>query len=190
MNRSASALLWVFLLGTTATLAGALGAFLMLVAVIGAYGVCMAPLRSRLTGSAAWLASVVLAAALASCAEILAQRWFLPWQQTFALYAGLIAWQCLMLEHTGFFRQPLAECFKRCALFCALMLGFAVLRELIGHGGLAVGLTEHWHGLVFFGDGLHVATLVPGALIFAGLLLAAGQAWTRSNSISKETHRP
>jgi electron transport complex protein RnfE len=190
MNRSASALLWVFLLGTTATLAGALGAFLMLLAVIGAYGVCMAPLRSRLTGSAAWLASVVLAAALASCAEILAQRWFLPWQQTFALYAGLIAWQCLMLEHTGFFRQPLAECFKRCALFGALMLGFAVLRELIGHGSLAVGLTEHWHGLVFFGDGLHVATLVPGALILAGLLLAARQAWTRSNSISKETHRP
>ncbi len=70
------------------------------------------------------------------------------------------------------------------------MLGLAALRELIGQGSLGRGLFEHWPGLVLFGDGLHLTTLLPGAFILLGLLLAARQAWNRPNSISKETHRP
>lgn len=193
MNRTANlshTLMLLLLLGTTGSLAGALGAGLMFAIVVGAYGACMAPLRSRLTAANTRLASLLLAATLTSCAEILGQRWFLPWHQALSLYAGLIALQCVVLEHYGFFRQTRLERVKLCALFGALMLILAVLREWVGQGSVGRGLLEHWQGFVLFSEGLHLATLVPGALILLGLLLAAAQAWTRSHSISKETHRP
>ncbi|MFJ7315688.1 Rnf-Nqr domain containing protein [Pseudomonas sp. NPDC098747] len=193
MNRTAhlaNSLMLMLLLGTTGSLAGAWVAVLMFAAVMGAYGLCMSLLRSRLTPASAWSAGLLLAATLTSCAEIFVQRWFLPWHQAFGLYAGLIALQCLVLEHNGFFRQTLTERLKLCGMFSALMLILAVVRELAGQGRIGQGLFEHWQGLVLFSEGLPLVTLVPGALIVLGLLLAARQAWTRSNSISKETHRP
>lgn len=189
MNLS-NALMLSLLLGATQTLAGALVTLLMFATVVGEYGACMALLRSRLTGANALLASLLLAATLTSCADILAQRWFLPWHQSVSLYIGLIALQCVVLECHGFFRQPLTDRFRLCGLFGGLMLLLAALRELIGHGSLGHRLSEHWQGLVLFSEGLHLMTLVPGAFIFLGLLLAARQAWTRSHSISKESHRP
>ncbi|MBK5527863.1 NADH:quinone oxidoreductase [Pseudomonas sp. TH06] len=193
MTRSATlanSLMLMLLLGTTGSLAGALLTVLMFVLVVGAYGACMLPLRSRLTGTSTLLACLLLAATLASCAEIFGQRWFLSWHQALGLYAGLIALQCVVLEHNGFFQQTRIERFRLAGLFGVLMLILALLRELAGQGTLGRGLFEHWQGLVLFSVGLHLATLVPGALILLGLLLAARQAWTRSNSISKETHRP
>lgn len=192
MTRSATlanSLVLMLLLGTTGSLAGALVTVLMFVLVVGAYGVCMRPLRSRLKGTNTLFASLLLAATLTSCAEIFGQRWFLPWHQALGLYAGLIALQCVVLEHNGFFQQTRIERFRLAGLFGALMLILALLRELAGLGTLGRGLFEHWQGLVLFSEGLHLATLVPGALILLGLLLAARQAWNRSNSISKETHR-
>ncbi|MFJ2463405.1 Rnf-Nqr domain containing protein [Pseudomonas sp. NPDC087615] len=185
-----NALMLVLLLGATQTLAAALGTLLMFVTVVGVYGVCMPLMRSRLTGTSALLASLLLAASLTSCADILAQRWLLPWHQAFGFYTGLIALQCVVLEHNGFFQQPPAKRFKLAGLFGGLMLVLAALRELIGYGSLGRGLSEHWQGLVLLNDGLHLPTMVPGAFIVLGLLLAACQAWTRSNSISKESHRP
>lgn len=193
MNRTAhvaNSLMLMLLLGTTSSLAGALGAILMFAVVVGAYGLCMSFLRSHLTPAATWSAALLLAATLTSCAEVFAQRWFLAWHQAFGLYAGLIALQCLVLEHNGFFRQTPSERLKLSGMFSALMVILAVVRELAGQGRLGRGLSEHWQGLVLFSEGLPLATLVPGALIMLGLLLAARQAWTRSNSISKETHRP
>ncbi|WP_180699445.1 Rnf-Nqr domain containing protein [Pseudomonas crudilactis] len=180
----------VILLGTTSSLAGALVAALMFITVAGAYGFCMAPLRGHVSRASTLLASLLLAATLTSCAEIFVQRWFLPWHQAFGLYAGLIGLQCMVLEHHGFFRQTLTERLRLGAGLGVLMLILAGLRELAGRGTLGQGLFEHWQGLVFFSDGLHLAALVPGALILLGLLLAARQAWTGSNSIFKETHRP
>lgn len=193
MNRTAhvaNSLMLMLLLGTTSSLAGALGAILMFAVVVGAYDLCMSFLRSRLTPAANWSAALLLAATLTSCAEVFAQRWFLPWHQAFGLYAGLIALQCLVLEHNGFFRQTPSERLKLSGMFSALMVILAVVRELAGQGRLGRGLLEQWQGLVLFSEGLPLATLVPGALIMLGLLLAARQAWTRSNSIPKETHRP
>lgn len=186
----ANSLMLMLLLGTTSSLAGALGAILMFAVVVGAYGLCMSLLRSRLTPAATLSAALLLAATLTSCAEVFAQRWFLAWHQAFGLYAGLIALQCLVLEHNGFFRQTPSERLKLSGMFSALMVILAVVRELAGQGRLGRGLLEHWQGLVLFSEGLPLATLVPGALIMLGLLLAARQAWTRSNSIPKETHRP
>lgn len=193
MNRPVNltnALLLVLLLGTSTTLAGALGMLLMSGAVVAVYGVCIAPLRSRLSDSNLILASLLLAATLTSCANILAQRWALQWQQSLGIYIGLIALQCVVLEYNGFFRQALTECLKFFVLSSALLLALAALRELFGQGHIGRGLSEHWQGLILFSDGLHLLTLVPGAFILLGLLLAARQAWTRSSAISKETHHP
>lgn len=185
-----NSMILVLLLGTTGSLGSALGTMLMCIAVVIAYSVCMPPLRSHLSSVSAGLSSILLAATLTSCADILAQRWSLPWHQASGFYAGLIALQCLVLEHNGFFQQSVAARLKLGALFAGLMLTLAALRELAGHGRLGGDLSAHWQGLVLFSEGLHWITLVPGALIFLGLLLAAHQAWTRPNPISKETHRP
>ncbi|WP_025112371.1 Rnf-Nqr domain containing protein [Pseudomonas sp. H1h] len=193
MNRPtnlSNALVLALLLGTSTTLAGALVTLLMSSVVVTVYAVCIAPLRSRLSDSAALLASLLLAATLTSCANILAQRWGLQWHQTLGIYAGLIALQCVVLEYNGFFRQALAERLTFFGLSSGLLLMLAVLRELFGQGHLGRGLSEHWQGLILFNEGLHLVTLVPGALILLGLLLAARQAWTRSNALSKETHHP
>ncbi|PTT24363.1 Rnf-Nqr domain containing protein, partial [Pseudomonas sp. HMWF021] len=134
--------------------------------------------------------SLVLAATLTSCANILAQRWALQWQQSLGIYAGLIALQCVVLEYNGFFRQALNQRLTFFTLSSGLLMTFAVLRELLGQGRLGRGLSEHWQGLVLFNEGLHLITLIPGAFILLGLLVAARQAWTRSNAPSKETHHP
>ncbi|WP_445181116.1 Rnf-Nqr domain containing protein [Pseudomonas sp. McL0111] len=193
MNRSANltnSMLLVLLLGSTDTLAGALGTLLIFSVVVGIYGLCISPLRSRMSASAVLLSSVLLAATLTSCAETLAQRWFLPWQHAYGLYAALIALQCVVLEYNGFFRQPLVSRLKLYSLFAGLMCVLAVLRELFGQGRLGRDLCEGCQGIILFNDGLHLATLVPGAFILLGLLLAARQACTRSNAISKESHHP
>lgn len=180
----------MLLLGTSATLAGALGMLLMSSVVVVVYGTCIGPLRSRLSGNNLMLASLLLAATLTSCANILAQRWALQWQQSIGIYAGLIALQCVVLEYNRFFRQAFGLRLTFFGLSSGLLLALAVLRELFGQGHIGRGLSEHWQGLVLFSDGLHLLTLVPGAFILLGLLLAARQAWTRSTALSKETHHP
>jgi electron transport complex protein RnfE len=193
MNRSAkltNSMLLVLLLGSTDTLVGALGTLLIFSVAVGIYGLCINPLRTRLSGTGFLLASLLLAATLSSCAQILAQRWSLPWQQIYGLYTALIALQCVVLEYNGFFRQPLVLRFKLYGLFACLMCAVAVLRELLGQGSLGRDLCERCQGIILFNDGLHLATLVPGAVILLGLLLAARQALTRPNAISKESHRP
>ncbi|HHS7810602.1 Rnf-Nqr domain containing protein [Pseudomonas putida] len=183
-------LMLMLLLGTSATLAGALGMLLMSSVVVVVYGACIGPLRSRLSGNNLMLASLLLAATLTSCANILAQRWALQWQQSIGIYAGLIALQCVVLEYNGFFGQAFGLRLTFFGLSSGLLLALAVLRELFGQGHIGRGLSEHWQGLVLLSDGLHLLTLVPGAFIVLGLLLAARQAWTRSTALSKETHHP
>lgn len=190
MKRTVSLLMLVPLLGATQTLNAALGMILMLSVVIGLFAVCMASLRNHLASTSVLLASLVVAATLTSCADLSAQRWFLPWRQTSEVYIGLIALQCVALECSGFLRAPMTKCLKRCVMFGTLMLVTGGLREIIGHGTLGRGLSTHWPGLVLFPEGLHLFTLVPGALVLSGLLLAVHQAWTRRHSVIKETHRP
>jgi len=185
-----NALMLALLLGSSATLGNALTMLLMSGVVLTTYSICIGPLRLRLSGNGLLLASLLLAATLTSCADILAQRWALQWQQSLGIYAGLIALQCVVLEYNGFFRQAFAERLSFFGLSSALLLALAALRELFGQGHIGRGLSEHWQGLVLFSDGLHLLTLVPGAFIVLGLLLAVRQAWTRSNALSKETHHP
>ena len=193
MNTStplSNSMMLVLLIGATESVAGALAILLMFAVVVSAYGLCMTPLRTRLSSGSLLPVSLVLAATLAGCADILLQRGAVQWQQLISLYAGLIGLQCVILEHNGFFRLPARARLKLCGLFAVLMTVLAVLRELLGQGSIGHHLSDHWQGLILFGDGLHFATLAPGAFILLGLVLAARQAWTRPAALPEETHHP
>ena len=191
MNKSSTlqhSLMLAPLIGATDSLVSALGLWLMFIVVISAFGVSMGALRSRLVPETRLLASVLLAATLTSCTELAAQIWSLQWHQHVGLYAGLIALQCVVLEHTGFFQSAWRDRLRLFGLFGALMAGLGMLREFIGNGTfgshlpwLAGTAQGDWQGWVMTADGgLHLATLVPGGFILLGLLIAAHQAWTRS----------
>lgn len=152
------------LIGATDTWMTALGLWLMFIVVISAYGVGMHALRPRLVPSARLIAGILLAATLTSCADLIAQTWSLQWHQQAGIYAGLIALQCVVLDHTGFFQSAWRDRLRLCGLFGALMVGLGLLRELIG------------------GEGLHLATLAPGGFILLALLIAAWQAWPRPST--------
>ncbi|MGE8187337.1 Rnf-Nqr domain containing protein [Pseudomonas sp. NPDC086278] len=165
MNKPATlqnSLMLAPLIGATDLFITAAGLCLMFITVIGTYGLLMSVLRSRLMPCTRLLAGALLATALTSCAEIVARAWSLEWHQHAGIYAGLIALQCVVLEHNGFFQRPRLDRLRLCCVFVALMLGLGLLRETLGNGGL------------------HLATLAPGGFILLGLLIAARQAWTRS----------
>jgi len=165
MNRSSTlqhSLMLTPLIGATDSWLTALGVWVMFIVVISAYGVGMAVLRPKLVPNARLIAGILLAATLTSCAEMAAQVWALQWHQHAGIFAGLIALQCVVLDHTGFFQSAWRERLRLCGLFGALMLALG-LREFIGYSGL------------------HLATLVPGGFILLGLLIAAWQAWARPN---------
>lgn len=106
MNRPTALLprlMLVPLLGATESLVSALGLWLMFVTVINLFGLALSSVRLRLTAAAQMPASILLAAALTSCAELTAQAWALQWQQYVGLYGALIALVCVVLEHTGHF---------------------------------------------------------------------------------------
>ncbi|MHC8324244.1 Rnf-Nqr domain containing protein [Pseudomonas sp. GB2N2] len=150
------------LIGATDSWMTALGLWLMFIVVISIYGVSINALRRRLTPTFRLIAGILLAATLTSCAQIAAQVWSLQWHQHAGIYTALIALQCVVLEHTGFFQSAWRDRLSLCGLFGLLMVGLGLLRELIGSAGL------------------HLATLAPGGLILLGLLIATRQAWPRS----------
>ncbi|MGE8482123.1 MAG: Rnf-Nqr domain containing protein [Pseudomonas sp.] len=204
MNKSSplqNSLMLTPLIGATDSLVTALGLWLMSVLVLSAYGLGMGALRSRLIPATHLLAGLVLAATLTSCAELATQAWSLQWHQHLGFYAGLIALQCVVLEHNGFFQGTRRDRLRLCGLFGALMIGLGLLRELIGNGTLGSHLPwltgamqPDWQGWVLTADGgLRLATLAPGGFILLGLLIAARQAWTRPTptlTSFEETHRP
>jgi electron transport complex protein RnfE len=175
------------LLGATDMLVNSLGIWLMFMLVVGVYGVAMSTVRLRLVPEARLPASVLLAATLASCAELFAQAWSLPLQQHIGLYIGLLALQCVVLENNGFFLSSRRDRLRLIGLFSVLMIGLGLLREIIGNGTFGAhlnwmaGATQtDWQGVVLTADGgLRLATLTPGGLILLGLLIAAWRACSR-----------
>jgi electron transport complex protein RnfE len=175
------------LIGATDSLVTAAGVWLIFMLVTSAFGLSMNALRPRLLPASHLLASVLIAATLTSCAELGAQAWSLQWHQQMGVYAGLIAVQCVLLEHCGYFQNSLADRLRLCGAFGALMAGLGLLRELIGYGTfarhlpwVAGGAQAQWQGWVLTGDGgLRLATLAPGGFIVLGLLIAVWQLWHR-----------
>jgi electron transport complex protein RnfE len=180
-----NALMLTPLIGATHSLMAALGLCLMFMLVTQLFSLAMGVLRPRLVPAARLTASVLLAATLTSCAELMAQAWSLQWQQHLGFYGAMIALQCVVLEHTGYFQNGWRQRLELSGLFVTLMIAMGLLRELIGNATLGnrlswpSGATQaDWQGWVLVADGgLHLATLVPGGFILLGLLIAARQAW-------------
>ncbi|WP_322614733.1 Rnf-Nqr domain containing protein [Pseudomonas sp. BIC9C] len=173
------------LIGATHSLMAALGLCLMFVVVTRLFSLAMGALRPRLVPATRLLVSILLAATLTSCAELMAQAWSLQWQQHLGFYGALIALQCVVLEHSGYFKRDWRQRLRLDGLFAALMIVLGLLRELIGNGTLGnhlswlSGATQtDWQRWVLVTDGgLRLATSVPGGFILLGLLIAAWQAW-------------
>ena len=180
-----NALMLTPLIGATHSLMAALGLCLMFIVVTWLFSLVMGALRSRLVPAIRLLASILLAATLTSCAELMAQAWSLQWQQHLGFYGALIALQCVVLEHAGFFQYSWRQRLRLNGLFATMMIALGLLRELIGNGTLGnhlswlIGATQtDWQGWVLVTDGgLRLATSVPGGFILLGLLIAAWQAW-------------
>lgn len=152
------------LIGATGSWMTALGVWLMFMVVTLSFGLSMNAVRTRLTPATHLVVGVLLAVPLTGCAEIAAQAWSLQWHQHLGIYSGLIALQCVILDHSGFFQSNWRDRLRLCVLFGALMVGLGLLRELLGTSGL------------------RLATLAPGGFILLGLLIAAWQAWARPTS--------
>src|SRR5689334_14278444 len=162
MNNSSTlrnALMLTPLIGTTHSLMAALGLCLMFMLVTRLFSLAMGALRSRLVPATHLLASILLAATFTSCAELLAQTWSLQWQQHLGFYGALIALQCVVLEHSGFFQRDWRQRLRLESLFATLMISLGLLRELIGNGTLGnhlswlFGATQtDWQGWVLAAD--------------------------------------
>ncbi|MGF6594196.1 Rnf-Nqr domain containing protein [Pseudomonas sp. 2835] len=143
------------LLGATQTLLQASAIALLSVLIIGVHRLCMTPLRERLDGNAKLIASVLLAALLVTCLELALRAWALPLALALAPYPALITVQCLVFEvalgHDARWRTTATTL----AGFAALCVALGLTRQLLGE-------------LV----NLRLVSLLPGALILLGLILA------------------
>ncbi|MGD8220697.1 Rnf-Nqr domain containing protein [Pseudomonas thivervalensis] len=167
-------LLLVPLVGASDTLVGALVLWLAWTLTLCCHGLAMGLVRKRLAAAQRLVASLVLAASLTTCTDLVIQAWALEWYRPLSLYMGWIALSCVALEHVGFFTESrLPGRLRLAGVFGLLMISLGAVRELIG-------------------SGLPLALLAPGGFILLGLLLAARQAWTAAKSPStlEETPRP
>ncbi|MCK9815817.1 MAG: Rnf-Nqr domain containing protein [Candidatus Pseudomonas colombiensis] len=172
------------LVGASDSLVNALGLALAFAWVMSLFGLCMVPLRARLNPTQRLLASVLLSASLVSCVLMGLQAWAFELHQHLALYLGLLALQCVVLEQTHFFQTP--GMLRRAAQFCCLLIGLGALREALGGGVLGqhlqwlAGINDtDWPGWRWSQGGPHLLLLAPGGFILLGLLLAAKNAWTQ-----------
>ncbi|WP_347901751.1 Rnf-Nqr domain containing protein [Pseudomonas purpurea] len=182
MNRSSAlqhSLVLAPLIGASDSLGKAVTLWLMSVLVISLYGLKMSVLRPRMVPGLLLITSLLLAALLTGLAALALQAWAYELHKALGIYVGLIALQCVVLEHNGFFQQP--RRLRLAGLFGALMLSLGLLREVIGNASLGHDFIPALlgNGGLFSADGgLHMATLAPGGFILLGLLIAAKQAWT------------
>lgn len=143
------------LLGATQTVLNACAIAGISVVLIALHHATMQPLRHWLVARSRILASVLIAAALVTCLELSLRAWTLPLYQALTPYPALIAVQCVMFEYAH-------DENRRWRDVARLLLEFATLCVILG------GCRE----LLADWAGLHLATLLPGALFLLGLLLA------------------
>ncbi|AZD62666.1 Electron transport complex protein RnfE [Pseudomonas chlororaphis subsp. aurantiaca] len=123
MNKSSTlqnALMLAPLIGASDSLVKALGLALVFLCVSCVFGLCMNALRPRLAGQGRLGASILLSTTLTSCAMLAAQAWAFELQQQLALYLGLIAVQCVVLEYQDFSSAPCACALPACSACCWL----------------------------------------------------------------------
>ncbi|MCW1243286.1 NADH:quinone oxidoreductase [Pseudomonas sp. SAICEU22] len=164
-------LVLVPLVGASDSLVNALVLWLTWVLISFAHGLTMALLRPRLTACQRLFAAIILAAAMAACADLLAQAWILERYGTLSLYIGWIALSCVALEHLTIIEPRMLAHLRLAGQFGLLISSLGALREMIGAG-------------------VPLALLAPGGFILLGLLLAAYQAMTCTPSRSSLEEKP
>ncbi|WMW05070.1 Rnf-Nqr domain containing protein [Pseudomonas entomophila] len=142
------------LIGATGTIMQAAAIAACSLLLVSLHQGLMAPLRNTLAPLPRLYASLMLAAALATCLQLGLRAWALPLTQSLGYYPTLLVLPCLaidlLLPATDRWRPLLAHL---CGLLLAC-LALATCRQL----------ANDWLGL-------HIALLAPGALILLGLLL-------------------
>nr|WP_285229491.1 Rnf-Nqr domain containing protein [Pseudomonas fluorescens] len=154
----AGSLMLAPLVGVSDTLPKALGFWALSVLIVTLYGVGMWGVRNLLGERMRLIASLLLAATLVSCAQLILQAFALTLYQQLGVYLALISVQCVLLEHSGGFDAGQGKTrLQLFGLFGLLLITLGLVRGLIGSGTLT--------------------TLAPGGFILLGLLLAGRQAW-------------
>lgn len=155
------------LLGASQTLLQATAMAGLSVSAILIHRACMTPLRAWLDGTAALLASVLVAATLVTCQTLALKAWALELSNTLGIFPGLIALQCLLVEKDlgsiGQWRRVTSLLGVLCVLY--VLLGTS--RELLASGTLTLNSFTAPDA-----SGLRLASLAPGALMLLGLWLA------------------
>ncbi|MCL6703449.1 Rnf-Nqr domain containing protein [Pseudomonas sp. T1.Ur] len=166
-------LVLVPLVGASDSLVNALALWIAWVLISLAHGSAMTFLRTRLAACQQLLASIVLAATMTACADLLAQAWLLERHGALSLYIGWVALSCVTLERLTVVEPRLLAHLRLAGQFGLLITSLGALREMIG-------------------TSVPLALLAPGGFILLGLLLAAYQAWTgiKPRSTLEETPRP
>jgi len=141
------------LLGATSTFAQALLAGACCLGLITAHQGLMTPLRPYLGGATRTWAALMLVAALATCLQLALDAWAMAQALPFTHYPAIIALQCISIEYL----LPTQRRWR------ALLKGLAGVLLAC----LVLGLCRQWLAAM----GLHIAAVVPGALILLGLLL-------------------
>ena len=164
-------LVLVPLVGASDSLVNALALWVAWVLISLAHGAAMTFLRTRLTACQQLLASIVLAATMTACADLLAQAWMLERHDALSLYPGWIALSCVTLERLIVVETRMLAHLRLAGQFGLLIISLGALREMIGAS-------------------VPLALLVPGGFILLGLLLAAYQAWTSTPPRSPLEEKP
>lgn len=185
MNRPAilsSSLLLIPLIGASNSAANTLALSLGMLIVLVIYGSLMGLLRGFIHQFLRLPLSIVLSATVVSSTGLLLQAWVLELHESLGIYWALISVQCVWWELNGLFeRSRRQQTLKLLLSFCILFIALGTLRELLGSGGLLIPQwltgSSLWQIALFSPEkSVRLATLVPGAFILTGLLLAARQA--------------
>ncbi|WP_137818817.1 Rnf-Nqr domain containing protein [Pseudomonas sp. 2FG] len=168
------------LLGASDLLVKALGLALAGLPVLAGFGLLLALVHKRINGTTYWLAALLIACTLVSCAELLMQAFAFDLHHALGPFLALLILPCLQLAQGEPQRPSSGLALGLVFALSALLLG--ALREALGSGTLFAHMdwlfgqnAAHWQlGLAQF-SGLQLFALAPGAFILLGLLLAGGR---------------
>ncbi|MDH4585671.1 electron transporter RnfE [Pseudomonas sp. BN415] len=176
------------LVGATDLLIKGVGLALASLPMLLLFGLALPTLRRQLGGAAYWLGALLLAALLASLANLLLQAGAYELHRALGPYVYLLVLPCLQLaakESTG-----ALDGLRIGLAFSLLALLLGTLREILGHASLfahfdwLLGPTALGWRLQFGADGIPLFALAPGAFILLGTLLALSRRLTNRTADS------
>ncbi|MGH8437100.1 MAG: Rnf-Nqr domain containing protein [Pseudomonas sp.] len=168
------------LLGASDLLVKALGLALAGLPVLAGVGLLLALVHKRINGTAYWLAALLAACTLVSCADLLLQAFAFELHRALGPFLALLILPCLQLIQTEPQRPSTGLVLGLVFALSSLLLG--ALREALGSGTLFAHMgwlfgqgAAQWQLDLTYLGGLQLFALTPGAFILLGLLLAGGR---------------